>query len=159
MKTEANIRNLSNELKDLGFNEEQADKILEWVDTIPIRNYAGEEVKVELKKGTVRVNEHLVNSEDLSFNKLPHDLALYYAWDNGMLHNPFDLPDNIILHNPFTGKAINKDGTPAKMGNSTKIITNPFNMKIISKIEYKDDKPYKKWSVNSNNEWVEGKFD
>lgn len=150
------IRNLTTELEELGFNNEQVVKILEWVDTIPIRNYGDENIKVEIKKGTVRINEHLIEPEELSFNNLPHDLATYYLWDNGFLYNPFNLPPDAILTNPFTGESVYaKDGSVVFRGNETIILRNPFNSKLLSKVQYKDDKVFKVWKVNENNEWEE----
>ena len=76
---EPKIRKLETELSDLGFDEEQSKKILKWVDRIPIRVY-GSNIKVEVKNGTVRVNEDSVDPYDLSFNKLPKDLKIYHKY-------------------------------------------------------------------------------
>jgi len=150
------IRNLETELSNLGLNDEQSKKILEWVDTIPIRVY-GSDIKVEIKKGVVRVNEDSVDPNDLSFNKLPRDLKIYFQWDNGMMINPFDIPDGTILFSPFSGEAMrhNKDGkpTPADI-NGDKIMRNPFNGNITGKFLYENGKPIKKWVVKDG-EWVE----
>ena len=44
------------------------------------------------------------------------------------------------------------------MGNCIKMMTNPFSCKINMKIEYRDDKPYKRWEIDENNEWVEAEL-
>lgn len=158
-KSKPKIRPLDKELKELGFNEEQIKTILEWVDTIPIRIYGGDEIKVEVKKGTVRVNEHLINPDDLSFNKLPHDLKIYYQWDNGYFYNPFEIPDGTVLYNPFRGEPLrhNEGGkpTPATDINGEKIMRNPFNGNICAKFLFENGIALKRWIVNDNNEWEE----
>ncbi len=153
------IRDLTKELIELGFDKEHAGKILEWVDTIPIRNYGDEDIKIEIKKGTVRIDEHLVDANDLSFNNLTRDQRLQYLWDNDGMYNPFEMPDDVILFHPWSGQAIHKDGTPAKMGNTIKMMMNPFSCRINMKIEYKNDKPYKRWELDENNEWIEAKLE
>ena len=85
-------------------------------------------------------------------------MRLYYLWDNGLLYNPFEIPDDAILYHAFSGSAIRKDGKPVKMGNTIKTFMNPFTCKINSKIEYRDDKPYKRWVLDENNEWVEAEL-
>ena len=156
--SEPNIRKLIDELEKLGFDQEQSTKILEWIDTLPIRNYGGEDIKVEIKKGVVRINEHLVEPNDLSFNKLPKDLKIYYLWDNGFFYNPFDLPNGLILYSP-SGKALqyNKGGepTPATDVNGEIISHNPFNGNVCLKFLYDDGKLIRRWIVNDNNEWEE----
>ena len=152
------IRNLKDELIKLGLTDALSDDVLKWVDTIPVRVY-NTNIKVGVKNGTVRVNEDSVVPDDLSFNTLPWDLKIYYQWDNGYFHNPFDLPDGIILYNPFTGAGLrhNKGGepTPANDINGEKIQRNPFNGNICGKFLYKDGKALKRWIVNDNNEWEE----
>lgn len=153
-----NIRKLETELSDLGFDEEQSKKILEWVDTIPIRVY-GDNISVIIKNGVVRINEDLVDINDLSFNKLSKDLRIYYSWDNGKFYNPFNIPDGAILYNLFTGEGLrhNKNGppTPATDINGEKIQMNPWSGKICGKFLYENGKPIKRWIVNDDNEWEE----
>jgi len=158
-KQEPKIRDLKKEIKDLGFDEEQSKKILEWVDTIPIRVY-GSDINVEVKQGVVRVNENSVDFNSLSFNDLPEDLRLHYMWDNGKLRDPFNLPDEMVLYNPFTGEAFRhnrKTGTkeiPTDL-NGEVMMHNPFNTRISGKILYENGIPIKRWIVNEDNEWEE----
>lgn len=156
MEEKVNIRPPSKELGALGFNEEEIQKILEWVDTIPIRIYGGNNIQVEVKKGVVRVNEHMVHPDELSFNLLPHDLKIYYQWDNGMFYNPFNIPDGAILYNPFKGEPLkhNKDGkpTPADISGE-KVMRNPFTGNITGKFLFDKGKAIKRWIVNDKNEY------
>jgi hypothetical protein len=102
--------------------------------------------------------KEIINPNELSFNNLDEKVAIEYLLNNGYFHNPFKLPDNVKLINPFTGHAIDKNGKPINMGDEIFIIRNPFNSKIIGKIEYKNGKPFKKWDVNDKNKWVEIEF-
>lgn len=149
------IRKLDEELEEMGFDAKQVNKILNWVDTIPIRIYGGNDIHVKVKYGIVRVNDHLIDCEDLSFNNLPQEDRILYLWDNKKLFNPFKIPPDAILLNPFTGEGGRYDGEPHDFENTTHYGMNPFNCKLFSKIEYKDGKAHKFWKVNSNNEWEE----
>lgn len=151
------IRNLTKELVELGFSEADADKIIEWTDNLPIRIYGGENIQVEMKKGAVNVNAHIIDPKDLSFNNLPEQTKLSYLWDHGYLYNPFKIKPNTPLYSPFTGIAIDSTtGEIIDLGNEVQIFRNPFHMNITRKIEYKDSVPYKVFDVDENNEWVEG---
>jgi len=150
------VRNLTKELEELGFNESDADKIIEWTNNLPIRIYGGDNIKVEMKKGAVNVNAHIIDSKDLSFNQLPEQTKLNYLWDHGFIYNPFKIKPNTPLYNPFTGVGIDSTtGDIVDLGNEVQIFRNPFHMNIIRKIEYKDSVPYKVFDV-VDNEWVEG---
>ncbi len=154
------VRDYDDELGKLGFTDEQIKSILFWVDTIPIHIYGGENIEAKVRNGIVKINENLIDADDLSFNELPEKVRLQYLADNGHFHNPFDLPDGVILCNPFTGAASKhvKGGYPTHNPtdlNGIKIMRNPINCLITSKIEYKEGIPIKKWDVSEDNEWIE----
>ncbi len=155
MEEEVQIRNLEKEVEALGFNDEQTNKILEWVDTIPIRIYGGENINVVVNRGAVVINSDAIDPYDLSFNLLDKQTRLNYLWDTGKFYNPFKSPKDVVLVNPFTGKAINNDGTPADLGDTIHYMHNVFNLRLMNKIEYKEGKAVKSWRVNDENEWVE----
>ena len=152
---EVTIRNLGKELEALGFDYEQSNKILEWVDTIPIRIYGGENINVVVNKGAVVINSQAIDPNDLSFNLLDKQTRINFLWDTGKFNNPFKLPKDIILFNPFTGIPIRPDGKPVNLGNTVHYMHNVFNCKLFAKIEYQEGKPIKLWHVNDQNEWVE----
>lgn len=155
MEKDIKIRNLTKELEGLGFSNEQSDKIIEWVDTIPIMVFYGKDIHVEVKKGGVMINSNLINPNKLSFNLLDEQTRLNFLYHSGNYYNPFKLPKDIILVNPFTGIAMKSDGTPADLGNTIHYMHNVFNHKLFTKIEYKDGYPIKTWVVNEQNEWEE----
>jgi hypothetical protein len=154
------VRDYDDELSKLGLSEEQIKGVLGWVDTISIHIYGGDNIEAKVHNGVVKINEQLIDADDLSFNKLPEKVRLQYLADNGYFYNPFDLPDGVILYNPFTGDAskhVEGDKpihNPEDL-NGVKIMRNPFNSLITNKIEYKDGLPIKKWDVNEDNEWIE----
>lgn len=106
--------------------------------------------------------EYNIDPDNLSFNLLPEDVAREYLMENGHFHNPFDLPDGVFLINPFTGIAMRYNADTPKSPttnppelNGERIIRNPFNSKIISKLLYENGIVIKKWGVSDDNEWIE----
>jgi hypothetical protein len=154
MEQKVGIRDLVKELEGIGFNEEQADKILEWVEKIPIQIYSGENIHVVVKKGCVMVNSDSIDPYDLSFNLLDKQTRLNLLYYTGKFYNPFKIPKETILFNPFSGDLRRADGSPAVAGTTTHYMHNPFTCKIHGKVDYVDDKPIRFWLVNDQNEWV-----
>jgi hypothetical protein len=163
MEEKIQLRNLTDELTALDFTEEQAEKILEWVDTIPILICGDEDnVQVRVNRGGVVINEDMIDSQDLSFNELPDETRLQYLWYTNKLYNPFKIPVGAKLGNPFTGEILEvinaetKETKPVIFEDGEEFASmNPFNMNLSTKFVYKDNKPVKRFTVDENNEWVE----
>src|SRR5690606_37025254 len=97
-----------------------------------------------------------VDINNLSFNELPEEERTKILFEEGHFYNPFEIPDGKVLWNPYTFEPITMiDGETIRpdIKDGEQIFRNPLNSKIIRKVEFKDNKPFKAWKVTEDNRW------